>query len=313
MSDYIAECRGTTPGVGLISSTTPPRHLLDRRSSSVDPRPEVREPGGRGHVKLVSEVGVGVIAAGVAKAKADHIVVSGGDGGTGAAAWTGIKCAGLPWELGIAETQQTLVLNDLRDRVRLQTDGQLKTPRDICIAAALGAEEYALSPVRLIALGCIMMRKCHLNTCPVRCGIVSSPLRRPCIDFAATASPDRENVTRRRRRDARDAVNTVSINTGRHRHPRSGTESQVRGPARARHQLLLPAGRGDAPDAPVVRDDDHGRTCWCRGRRPRSRSREAAEQRPAGQGHGSGPGSIITIREGIEPDGWLPPHSIPRP
>ena len=101
------------------------------------------------------------------KAKADHIVVSGGDGGTGAAAWTGIKCAGLPWELGIAETQQTLVLNDLRDRVRLQTDGQLKTPRDICIAAALGAEEYALSTGPLIALGCIMMRKCHLNTCPV--------------------------------------------------------------------------------------------------------------------------------------------------
>ena len=100
--------------------------------------------------------------------------MSGGDGGTGAAAWTGIKCAGLPWELGIAETQQTLVLNDLRDRVRLQTDGQLKTPRDICIAAALGAEEYALSTGPLIALGCIMMRKCHLNTCPVR-------TRRPCL------------------------------------------------------------------------------------------------------------------------------------
>ena len=118
-------------------------------------------------VKLVSEVGVGVVAAGVAKAKADHIVISGGDGGTGAAAWTGIKAAGLPWELGLAETQQTLVLNNLRSRVKLQTDGQLKTGKDVVTAALLGAEEFAFSTGPLIALGCIMMRKCHLNTCPV--------------------------------------------------------------------------------------------------------------------------------------------------
>lgn len=107
------------------------------------------------------------MAAGVAKAKADHITVSGGDGGTGAAAWTGVKGAGLPWELGLAEAQQTLVINDLRSRVRLQTDGQLKTGRDVIIAACLGAEEFGFATAPLIALGCIMMRKCHLNTCPV--------------------------------------------------------------------------------------------------------------------------------------------------
>ncbi|CAM9931397.1 unnamed protein product, partial [Ectocarpus sp. 8 AP-2014] len=124
-------------------------------------------PKGEVSVKLVSEVGVGVVAAGVAKAKADHITVSGHDGGTGAAVWTAIKGAGLPWELGVAEAQQTLVLNDLRSRVRLQTDGQLKNGRDVVIAALLGAEEYAFSTAPLIAMGCIMMRKCHLNTCPV--------------------------------------------------------------------------------------------------------------------------------------------------
>ncbi|KAJ8613526.1 hypothetical protein CTAYLR_002224 [Chrysophaeum taylorii] len=167
VSDYIASCRGTTPGVGLISP--PPHHdiysIEDLAQLIYDLK--CANPEGDVSVKLVSEVGVGVVAAGVAKAKADHIVVSGGDGGTGAAAWTGIKCAGLPWELGVAETQQTLVLNGLRDRVRLQTDGQLKTARDVAIAAALGAEEYAFSTGPLIALGCIMMRKCHLNTCPV--------------------------------------------------------------------------------------------------------------------------------------------------
>ncbi len=125
------------------------------------------QPKGEVSVKLVSEVGVGVVAAGVAKAKADHITISGGDGGTGAAAWTGIKGAGLPWELGLAEAQQTLVINDLRSRIKLQTDGQLKTGRDVIIATCLGAEEFGFATAPLIALGCIMMRKCHLNTCPV--------------------------------------------------------------------------------------------------------------------------------------------------
>ncbi|MEM9420114.1 MAG: glutamate synthase-related protein, partial [Planctomycetota bacterium] len=118
-------------------------------------------------VKLVAEVGVGTVAAGVSKAKADHILISGHDGGTGASPLTSIKHAGLPWELGLAETHQTLVLNDLRSRVRLETDGGFKTGRDVAIAACLGAEEYGFATAPLISIGCIMMRKCHLNTCPV--------------------------------------------------------------------------------------------------------------------------------------------------
>jgi hypothetical protein len=135
-------------------------------------------PKGEVSVKLVSEVGVGVVASGVAKAKADHITISGHDGGTGAAAWTGLKNCGLPWELGIAEAQQTLVLNNLRSRIRLQTDGQMKTGRDVVIAALLGAEEFGFATAPLIALGCIMMRKCHLNTCPVGIATQDEELRK---------------------------------------------------------------------------------------------------------------------------------------
>lgn len=124
-------------------------------------------PGARISVKLVSEAGVGVIASGVVKGHADHVLISGHDGGTGASRWTGIKNAGLPWELGLVETHQTLVANDLRGRTILQTDGQLKTGRDVAIAALLGAEEFGFSTAPLITLGCIMMRKCHKNTCPV--------------------------------------------------------------------------------------------------------------------------------------------------
>ena len=167
VTKYIAESRMTTPGVGLISP--PPHHDIYSIEDLAQLIHDLKnaQPHGEVSVKLVSEVGVGVVAAGVAKAKADHITISGGDGGTGAAAWTGIKGAGLPWELGLAEAQQTLVINDLRSRVRLQTDGQLKTGRDVIIAAMLGAEEYGFATAPLIALGCIMMRKCHLNTCPV--------------------------------------------------------------------------------------------------------------------------------------------------
>lgn len=112
------------------------------------------------------------------QALSDHITISGHDGGTGAAAWTGVKGAGLPWELGLAETQQTLVLNGLRDRIKLQTDGQLKTGRDVAIAALLGAEEFGFATAPLIAMGCIMMRKCHLNTCPVGIATQDEELRR---------------------------------------------------------------------------------------------------------------------------------------
>ena len=167
VDERIARVRYSTPGVGLISP--PPHHdiysiedlsqlIHDLKNSN---------PAARVSVKLVSEVGVGTIAAGVAKAHSDHILISGHDGGTGASPLTSIKHAGLPWELGLAETHQTLVLNDLRSRVVLQTDGQLKTGRDVVIAALLGAEEMGFSTAPLVTMGCIMMRKCHLNTCPV--------------------------------------------------------------------------------------------------------------------------------------------------
>ncbi|KAL7521141.1 hypothetical protein ACHAWX_005844 [Stephanocyclus meneghinianus] len=178
VSEYIAENRHTTPGVGLISP--PPHHDIYSIEDLAQLIHDLKnaQPKGEVSVKLVSEVGVGVVAAGVAKALADHITISGHDGGTGAAAWTGIKGAGLPWELGLAETQQTLVLNGLRDRVKLQTDGQLKTGRDVAIACLLGAEEFGFATGPLIAMGCIMMRKCHLNTCPVGIATQDEELRK---------------------------------------------------------------------------------------------------------------------------------------
>ncbi len=167
VDEIIARTRYSTPGVTLISP--PPHHdiysiedlaqlIFDLKNAN---------PYARISVKLVSEAGVGTVAAGVAKAHADNIVISGYDGGTGASPISSIKHAGLPFELGIAETHQTLVLNNLRGRVRLQTDGQLKTGRDVVLAALLGAEEFAFGTASLIVLGCVMMRKCHLNTCPV--------------------------------------------------------------------------------------------------------------------------------------------------
>ncbi|MCJ1307215.1 glutamate synthase [NADH] [Agyrium rufum] len=171
VSGPIARTRHSTPGVGLISP--PPHHdiysIEDLKQLIYDLK--CSNPRARVSVKLVSETGVGIVASGVAKAKADHILISGHDGGTGASRWTGIKYAGLPWELGLAETHQTLVLNDLRGRVIVQTDGQLRTGRDVAIACLLGAEEWGFATTPLIAMGCIMMRKCHLNTCPV--GIAS--------------------------------------------------------------------------------------------------------------------------------------------
>ncbi len=163
----IARLRHATPGVGLISP--PPHHdiysIEDLKQLIFDLKNA--NPAARISVKLVSEVGVGTVAAGVAKGGAEHILVSGDAGGTGASPLTSIKHAGLPWELGLAEAQQTLVRNDLRGRVVLQTDGGLRTGRDVVVAALLGAEEFGFSTAPLIALGCIMMRKCHLNTCPV--------------------------------------------------------------------------------------------------------------------------------------------------
>ena len=178
VDENIARIRYSTPGVGLISP--PPHHdiysIEDLKQLIHDLKNANR--AARISVKLVSEVGVGTIAAGVVKGYADHILISGDGGGTGASPLTSIKHAGLPWELGIAETHQTLVLNDLRSRVVLQTDGGLKTGRDVVIAALLGAEEFGFSTAPLIALGCIMMRKCHLNTCPVGIATQDPELRK---------------------------------------------------------------------------------------------------------------------------------------
>jgi glutamate synthase domain-containing protein 2/glutamate synthase domain-containing protein 1/glutamate synthase domain-containing protein 3 len=164
---YIGSIRFTTPGVGLISP--PPHHdiysIEDLKQLIYDLR--CANPAARISVKLVSEVGVGTVAAGVAKANADHVLISGHDGGTGASPLSSIQAAGIPWEIGLAETQQTLVLNDLRSRIWVQTDGQLKTGRDVVVAALLGADEVGFATAPLIATGCIMMRACHLNTCPV--------------------------------------------------------------------------------------------------------------------------------------------------
>ena len=170
--------RHSTPGVGLISP--PPHHDIYSIEDLAQLIHDLKNsnPSARISVKLVAEIGVGTIASGVTKAFADHIVIAGHDGGTGASPLTSVKHAGLPWELGVAETHQTLVMNDLRSRVTVQTDGQLKTGRDITIAALLGAEEFGFSTAPLITLGCIMMRKCHLNTCPVGIATQDKELRK---------------------------------------------------------------------------------------------------------------------------------------
>jgi glutamate synthase (NADPH/NADH) large chain len=178
VDEYIAKIRHSTPGVGLISP--PPHHDIYSIEDMAQLIHDLKNANraSRISVKLVSEVGVGTIASGVVKAKTDHLVIAGHDGGTGASPLTSIKHAGLPWELGVAETHQTLVMNNLRSRVVLQTDGQLKTGRDVAIAALLGAEEFGFATAPLVTLGCIMMRKCHLNTCPVGIATQDKELRK---------------------------------------------------------------------------------------------------------------------------------------
>src|SRR6188472_2526170 len=174
---WIAKTRHSTPGVGLISR--PPHHdiysIEDLKQLIHDLK--CANPSARVHVKLVAEVGVGTVAAGVSKAKADVVLISGHDGGTGAAPLTSLKHAGGPWELGLAETQQTLLINGLRDRIVVQADGQMKTGRDVVIAALLGAEEYGFATAPLVVSGCIMMRVCHLDTCPVGVATQNPELR----------------------------------------------------------------------------------------------------------------------------------------
>jgi glutamate synthase (NADPH) large chain len=178
VSEYIAELRYSTPGVELISP--PPHHDIYSIEDIAQLIHDLKNanPAASVSVKLVSEVGVGTVAAGVAKAKSDHVTIAGHDGGTGASPWSSIKHAGTPWELGLAETQQTLVLNRLRSRITVQVDGQLKTGRDVVIGAILGADEFGFATAPLVVEGCIMMRKCHLNTCPVGVATQDPVLRR---------------------------------------------------------------------------------------------------------------------------------------
>ena len=178
VSEYIGKLRHSVPGVGLISP--PPHHDIYSIEDLAQLIHDLKNsnPAASISVKLVSEVGVGTVAAGVSKAKADHIVISGFDGGTGASPLSSVKHAGTPWELGLAEAQQTLVLNQLRGRIGLQVDGQMKTGRDVLIGALLGADEFGFATAPLVVEGCIMMRKCHLNTCPVGVATQDPTLRK---------------------------------------------------------------------------------------------------------------------------------------
>src|SRR5690606_18260950 len=175
---WIARTRHATPGVGLISP--PPHHDIYSIEDLAQLVHDLKcvNPDARVHVKLVSSAGVGTVATGVAKLKADVILISGHDGGTGAAPLGSIKHAGTPRELGLAEAQQALLANGLRDRVALQVDGQLRTGRDVVVAALLGAEEFGFATVPLIVAGCVMMRVCHLDTCPVGIATQDPELRR---------------------------------------------------------------------------------------------------------------------------------------
>jgi glutamate synthase (NADPH) large chain len=178
VSEYIAQLRYSTPGVELISP--PPHHDIYSIEDLAQLIHDLKNANSKASisVKLVSEVGVGTVAAGVTKAKADHVTIAGHDGGTGASPWSSIKHAGTPWELGLAETQQTLVLNHLRGRIAVQVDGQIKTGRDVVVGAMLGADEFGFATAPLVVEGCIMMRKCHLNTCPVGVATQDPVLRR---------------------------------------------------------------------------------------------------------------------------------------
>jgi glutamate synthase domain-containing protein 3 len=178
VSEYIAELRFSVPGVGLISP--PPHHDIYSIEDLAQLIHDLKNanPAARIHVKLVAEAGVGTVAAGVAKAHADVVLISGHDGGTGASPLTSIKHGGIPWELGLAETQQVLRLNGLRDRIVVQVDGQMKTGRDVVVAALLGAEEFGFATAPLVVSGCVMMRVCHLNTCPVGIATQDPELRK---------------------------------------------------------------------------------------------------------------------------------------
>ncbi len=225
---WVAECRKSTPGVGLISP--PPHHDI----YSIEDLSELihdlkcANPDARISVKLVSEVGVGTIAAGVAKARADVVLISGYDGGTGASPRTSLRHAGLPWELGLAETHQTLLLNNLRSRITVETDGKLMTGRDVAIAALLGAEEFGFATAPLVVLGCVMMRACNLDTCPV--GVAT---QNPVLRAAFTGKPEYvENFMRFVAQDLREHMAALGHPPAR-RHGGHGPTSWTWRPRRA--------------------------------------------------------------------------------
>ncbi len=289
MYPWIAQTRHSTPGVGLISP--PPHHDIYSIEDLAQLIHDLKNanPQARVHVKLVAEVGVGTVAAGVSKAHADVVLISGHDGGTGAAPLTSLKHAGAPWELGLAETQQTLLLNGLRDRIVVQTDGQLKTGRDVVIAALLGAEEFGFATAPLVVSGCVMMRVCHLDTCPVGVATQNPELRtrfsgKPefVVNFfefiaeevrelpgrarlplarrggrprpSASTSPRPSSTGRRRASTSRRSSTCPSRPRAR---PGTGPVAQDHGLDRALDQTLMHAVRGRA----VGRDARHASSC----------------------------------------------------
>ena len=210
VDEIIARVRHSIPGVGLISP--PPHHDIYSIEDLAQLIYDLKNvnPRARISVKLVAEVGVGTVAAGVAKAHADVVLISGDDGGTGASPLTSLKHAGIPWELGLAETQQVLVMNDLRSRILVQTDGKLQTGRDVVIAALLGAEEFGFSTAPLVSMGCIMMRKCHLNTCPVGIATQDPELRAKFEARRRTSSTSSSSSPKRFARSWRSSASAGS-------------------------------------------------------------------------------------------------------
>ena len=293
---WVAKTRHSTPGVGLISP--PPHHDIYSIEDLAQLIHDLKNanPQARIHVKLVSEVGVGTVAAGVSKAHADVVLISGHDGGTGASPLTSLKHAGGPWELGLAETQQTLLLNGLRDRIVVQTDGQLKTGRDVVIAALLGAEEFGFATAPLVVSGCVMMRVCHLDTCPV--GIATqNPVLRDRFSgkaeyvvnfFEFIAEEVRELLAELGFRTIEEAVGHAEL--ARHRPGRAPLEGAGPRPGPALLRARAARGRGPPPghragprpgEGPRQRADQARRRRPGRGRAPRPPSRSAPRSRSA--------------------------------
>ncbi len=267
---WIATTRHSTPGVGLISP--PPHHDIYSIEDLAQLIHDLKNsnPQARVHVKLVAEVGVGTVAAGVSKAHADVVLISGHDGGTGAAPLTSLKHAGGPWELGLAETQQTLLLNGLRDRIVVQTDGQLKTGRDVVIAALLGAEEFGFATAPLVVSGCIMMRVCHLDTCPVGVATQNPVLRKRYTGkpefvvnfFEFIAEEVRELLAELGFRTLDEAIGHADvIDVDRCGRPLEGGRPRpVTDPARARAARRAP--RGTTPPCRTTASTRRSTTSW---------------------------------------------------